>query len=133
MIQLAVRFIVLNITEREAVFRVIVRSSTGNLATFSLGNTSLEAKFSLAEEGFDYISDTTLLTFPSGSTYGDELYINITIVDDSLVEGEEMLTIALESYDPSVQLLEVHVNITITDNEGSFTLVTIFLHSDMHL
>ena len=68
--------------------------------------------------GSDYNAISSTLEFPVNSTSGDEQCINITIVDDNDVEGDEMFTVTLERIIGAVTLSQGTTVVTITDNEG---------------
>ena len=48
-----------------------------------------------ASSGMDFISASRSLIFPPGSGNGDTFCMNITIVDDSLIEGSERFRVYL--------------------------------------
>lgn len=58
------------------------------------------------------------LGFPASSSNGDTQCIDIMIVDDSAVEGNETFSVVLTTFEPSVLLGIDRTEVTITDNDG---------------
>ena len=77
------------------------------------GNSSLHA----AMFDTDYTSISSDEVFPSGSTDGT-MCVNITILDDTALEGNQSFTLTLTTSDPDVVLGNNVTIITITDNDG---------------
>ena len=67
----------------------------------------------------DYASVSSDEIFPSGSTDGDTACVNITILDDDILEGDHTFTVTLTTLDPDVMLGSNEATITIIDNEGN--------------
>ena len=66
----------------------------------------------------DYISSSTTVIFPSGSTSGDTKCVNITLIEDDALEGNLSFTVSLTTSDPDVMILISTATIHITDNDG---------------
>lgn len=62
----------------------------------------------------------TNLTFPANSSSGDMECLNVTIIEDTLLEGDETFTVSLEllTIGKGVQLGNSVVVVSIVDNEG---------------
>ena len=58
------------------------------------------------------------LSFPSGSTNGTEQLIDVSIIDDNLVEGDEVFTVAIAESEDGVILGNDQRVIIIRDNDG---------------
>ena len=65
----------------------------------------------------DYTSLSSDKTFISGSTNGTTRCINITILDDGALEGEQNLTVTLTTDDSSISLGTVVTIVTILDDD----------------
>ena len=71
-----------------------------------------------ATAGTDYEAPSQqLLTFPAGTSTGVMSCVDVSITDDSAVEGDETFTVSLTSSSPIVTLGNDQVTITITDND----------------
>ena len=80
------------------------------------------ASFAAAIAGSDYVSVSMDVVFPAGTSNGDMQCIDVTIIDDSEMEGDETFTVALTTSSPVVMTLGNAVTtITITDNDGECT------------
>ena len=79
----------------------------------------------IATGGSDYAAISRGVLFPAGVS---EMCVNVTVFEDSLVEGEESFTLALNSSDPAVVLSssfgDAELLITIRDNNGSYSVST---------
>ena len=73
-----------------------------------------------ATEGTDYmaLSSPQSLTFNATSPDGDMRCTNITIDDDTLIEGDETFTVDLTVTTPDVMMGNAMTTVTITDDEG---------------
>lgn len=75
----------------------------------------------------DYADISMSVLFPAG-VFFEIMCVNVTILEDSLVEGEESFTLVLNSSDSAVDLSNTFIStelfITIRDNDG--TVLTIF-------
>ena len=73
----------------------------------------------LATEPDDYTAITDMeLTFTADDVINTALCVNVTIVDDSIVEPEQSFTVSLTSNDP-VQFVPVQqANVVIMDNDS---------------
>ncbi len=67
---------------------------------------------------FDYINISSTQIFISGSTGNDVRCLDITIVEDSALEGNQTFAVTLSSSDPDVMLENDITTITIIDNDG---------------
>jgi hypothetical protein len=68
--------------------------------------------------GVDYTSISEVKTFSSGSPDSAARCVNIPILDDGALEGNETFTLTLTTSDPDVMLGNNVTTITIIDNEG---------------
>ena len=68
---------------------------------------------------YDYTAITSSpLVFPAGSTDGAMECMNITIMEDTLFEGDETFTVGLMVVTSGVMAGNTETIVTITDNEG---------------
>ena len=69
--------------------------------------------------GSDYAAISTHLMFPTGSVSGDMKCINITIIDDVVLEEDETLTVAMTNTSPYnyVAVEDDELTLTIRDND----------------
>ena len=79
------------------------------------------ASLSAAIAGSDYLSVSTDVVFSAGTSNGGMQCINVTIIDDSEIEGDETFTVTLTTSSPAVTLGNAVTTITITDNDGECT------------
>jgi hypothetical protein len=68
--------------------------------------------------GKDYTSISEVEIFTSGSPDGASRCVDIPILDDGALEGEQTFTLTLTTSDPDVMLGNNVTTITIIDNEG---------------
>ena len=69
--------------------------------------------------GSDYIEVSMTLTFPAGSTDGDMIQcIDVSIEDDTVLEGEETFTVTLTTPETYMMLGNDQTEVTISDNDG---------------
>ena len=74
-----------------------------------------------ATAGTDYKAvSQQLLTFPAGTSTAAVRCADVSIADDSAVEGDETFTVRLTSSSTIVTLGNDQTIINITDNEGEF-------------
>ena len=66
----------------------------------------------------DYTSHSSTVAFPSGSTDNTPGCVNISITDDSALEGNEVFTVTLDTLDPDVLLGNNVTVITLEDNDS---------------
>jgi hypothetical protein len=66
----------------------------------------------------DYTSISEVMAFSVGSQDGDTRCMDIPIVDDGALEGNETFTLTLTTSDPDVMLGNDVTTITIIDDEG---------------
>ncbi len=71
-------------------------------------------------DGLDYVPVAANLTFVTGSTNNDVRCLNITIVDDSALEGNQTFTVKLTTSDPDVIPGINITTINIADDDGTF-------------
>ena len=64
----------------------------------------------------DYLNDTINLTFMSGPP-GQRQCIEISIIDDLILENEETFTVSLTA-DPGINISPAIATVTITDDDG---------------
>ena len=70
----------------------------------------------------DYTNISSDEVFPFGSTDNDTACVNITIMDDDILEGDHTFTVTLTTLDPDVMLGNHETTITIIDNEGNLAI-----------
>ena len=68
----------------------------------------------------DYARGYFSRVFITGSTNSDTQCVDLLIVDDSALEGDQAFTLILATLDPDVILRETTTTITITDNDGKY-------------
>ncbi len=71
-----------------------------------------------AEGDSDFETTPLTLTFPSGAMDGDSLCGNVSIIDDSALEGEETFTVTLDVTDGSATVGNNATTIHISDDDG---------------
>lgn len=71
-----------------------------------------------AMAGSDYINDSSIEVFPSGSTDGVSRCLDITILDDDAIEGNQTFNVTVTTLDPDVLLWAYVTTVTITGNDG---------------
>lgn len=74
--------------------------------------------FYTALEGFDYVAMAYTKSFPIGSMNSATLCVNITIVDDEVLEENQEFFVSLSTKDPGVILESSETIITIMDNDS---------------
>ena len=77
--------------------------------------------FSAATNVSDYMSLSSVETFAAGSTDTATRCVNITILDDAALEGDQTFTLTLSTSDPDVLLGNDKTLITIEDNDSALT------------
>ena len=93
---------------------------TGTMLKHSTVRSQCES-LSAAIAGSDYVSVSMDVVFPASTSNGDMQCIDVTIMDDSEMEGDETFTVALTTSSPVVTLGNAVTTITITDNDGECT------------
>ena len=68
----------------------------------------------------DYTATTVTLTFGSGTTDGLTQTVNVTIIDDGVVEVEEMINIRIFGLSVSAE----HAVISSTTGNGTITIIS---------
>ncbi len=71
-----------------------------------------------AEDGFDYFGMSPIVIFTSGSSDNNTRCVEISILDDDALEGNQTFTMTLTTSDPDVLLGTDVTNITVVDNDG---------------
>ncbi len=71
-----------------------------------------------AVDGSDYTHVSTLMTFISGATNSAVQCVDISILEDDALEGNQTFTVTLTTPDLDVMLGNDMNTITITDNDG---------------
>ena len=71
--------------------------------------------------GSDYVSVSMDVVFPAGTSNGGMQCIDVTIIDDIEMEGDETFTVTLTTSSSTVNLVNAVTTITITDNDGECT------------
>ena len=79
---------------------------------------------SAAIAGSDYVSVSMDVVFPVGTSNGGMQCIDVTIIDDSEMEGDETFTVTLTTSSP-VTLGNAVTTITITDIDGECMYIAI--------
>ncbi len=69
----------------------------------------------------DYLHKSSDLIFTSGSTDNATRCVDISILDDGALEGNQTFTVTLTTSDPDVMLGTNVTTITITDNDGQYS------------
>ena len=77
---------------------------------------------SSATENFDYIGISTVLVIPEGSSNGTVHCLDINIIDDDMLEGDETFNILWTTSEASVELINNITTIIIRDDEGEHTI-----------
>ena len=67
---------------------------------------------------FDYTSVSSNLSFPVGSSDADAQCLNITIINDDALEGDQMFALSLTTLDRNAMIAGNVTAITITDSDG---------------
>ena len=80
-----------------------------------------EVKIFSAMEDDDYTFPPTNLTFFRGSTDSTSECANISITDDTALEGDQTFTVMLTTSDPDVAVRNSMTTITIEDNDSKLT------------
>jgi len=73
-------------------------------------------KIVLALAGADFIGVLSTETFIPGSMDGDMKCVDITILDDDALEGDQIFTVTLTTSDPAVLLVNDELTVTIRDD-----------------
>ena len=73
-----------------------------SISYYMLPFASISSPYFSVENDYDMLS--IVLTFSSGQTVGGVQTTNVTILDDSNVENDEVFTISINSMDPGVML-----------------------------
>ncbi len=81
--------------------------------SYSISNHSIIPSIITATAGSDYVAASVGLTFPAGSTNGDMQCLNISIIDDSVLEDNETFTVTLTTSGAGVSLRNNIITITI--------------------
>ena len=69
--------------------------------------------------GEDYTPTNEILTFTSAPR---QVYVNITISNDAVVEQQETFSVRLSTTDQSVSLTQDEATVIVNDNSGRVTL-----------
>ena len=69
-------------------------------------------------DGYDFTFPSTNLTFLRGSTDSTSECANISITDDTALEGNQTFTVTLTTSDPDVAVRNRMTLITIEDNDS---------------
>ena len=84
----------------------------------------------MCTEGVDFIGpDPSVLTFTSGQSTGDVQCANVTILEDSILEGEHSFSVKL-GHVPSETTVKINetmtsVNVDIDDNSNDRKSITV--------
>ena len=70
--------------------------------------------------GKDYYPVSSALRFPTSSRNGSQVCVNVTVVDDPVLEGTESFNVYLTTSDSNAKLLSDLLEIIIQDNDGKF-------------
>ena len=83
-------------------------------------------------EGYDYKVETTNVSFPNGSLKDDKQCINITIIDDCLIENKECFRIVANvvadnsstvRFGGGLRSTSGHIDVIIEDNDGMIIII----------
>ena len=58
--------------------------------------------------------------FPSDSSNGSQMCLNIAVIDDKIVEQSEIFFVVLATNDTKVNIVNSQLQITIDDNDGEY-------------
>ena len=108
------------VTERNFTITLTTSDDTGINKVVDIISTQYHTFVAVAS--FDYISVISPTTFASGSPDNATRCLNITIVDDDALEGDQTFISSLTTADPDVILGTTQTDITITDNDGQCML-----------
>ncbi len=75
--------------------------------------------------GYDYTSASSDLIFTSGSNVNAVRCVDISLLEDIALEGNQTFSVTLSTSDPDVMLGNDIITITITDNDGWYPLAYI--------
>ena len=117
MVQVCVTLSAVEAIERNVNIMLISSDDTG--ITYSLSNLIDKITYSIAGHGHDYVSVMSNQTFITGSSDGYTRCINISIIDDHVLEDIETFSLRLFNTDPDIVLGDDVALITIIDNDGN--------------
>ena len=104
------------------------------MAQVHVTNVDTEILYSfVAMENSDFTFLSTDLIFLRGSTDSTSKCVNITITDDTALEGNQAFTVTLTTSDPDVVLRNSMTTITIEDNDSEFTSRTLRMSNNCFL
>ena len=95
----------------------MTNDDTGKLHVSTTSIHSLQLSL-LAVEILDYASGNFTETFQSGSTDNATECVNISIMNDSALEGDQDFTLILSTSDTNVHIARNTTIITIIDDDG---------------
>ena len=70
--------------------------------------------------GNDYSAIQSAETFTSGAARNNSICVDITVIDDSALEGDQTFSLMLNTLDPDVLILINTSIIKIIDNDGQY-------------
>jgi len=70
--------------------------------------------------GSDYVAVPSPLTFPTNSSNGDQMCISIMIIDDTILEPSQSLSVVLNTSDSDVNIVNGLYVINILNNDCKF-------------
>jgi VCBS repeat-containing protein len=94
----------------------LVMAAGDTLAT-SVTVDVVDATTSTATAGSDYLFVNRTLTFPAGSSHGDFIALEVGILDDLLVEGDETVQLELTNVTGPGEIGDPSHTVTIVDDE----------------
>lgn len=100
------------------VFKKKFCSDNGQNITLVIINTALA--------GTDYVNVSSKEVFPFGSTNGATTCVDITILDDNAMEGDQTFNVALTTSNPNVLLGNIVAVISIINNDSKHKTNCIF-------
>ena len=80
------------------------------------------ALYFVATPNADYVDDFWNVTFPSGSTDSAVVCVEIVIIEDGSLEGDQMFDLILTTSDADVLLGNARTAITLVDNDSQFLM-----------
>lgn len=73
--------------------------------------------FHAAQPDDDYIPTSESMEFPVGSATGEMKCLNVSIIDDDVLEDTEAFLVVMNTSDPNV-MIATNITVLISDNDG---------------
>ena len=123
-VQVCATLVTMEYTERNFIIAVVTNDDTGaNTKLTVLADIIVHA---IGLGSFDYNAVSSNKTFTSGSINGAMKCVNITILDDNTLEGNQTFTVTYMTADSSIRLGANMTVITIMDDDS--LLKQLFCH-----